>query len=251
MIITTPLKYDAALREETIELGKKHNIEFVERYKQSVKQLMSRSNDILIIGKEKVQYISKEGTFTYHPNFAQVRLRRILKGEDDPFLEATNLTSTDKFLDCTMGLASDSLIAAYVTDSVTSLESVCSIYLTVSIGLMKYRYTLQQLENAAKRLTTYNIDAYSYLKEQPDNSYDVVYVDPMYDEAVQSEGIHSLKQHANYASLTEDLIEEAKRVAAKRVVLKAHYNSPLFKKFGFMQCIRKNTVSHYGVILTS
>lgn len=251
MIITTPLKYDAALRDETIELGKKYNIEFVERYKQSVKQLRSRSNDILIIGKEKVQYISEEGTFTYHPNFAQVRLRRLLKGEDDPFLEATNLRKNDKILDCTMGLASDSLIAAHVTDSVTSLESVRSIYLTVSIGLIKYRYTLQQLEKASKRLTTYNVDAYSYLKEQPENSYDVVYFDPMYDEAVQSEGIDSLKQHANYANLTEEVFEEAKRVASKRVVLKAHYNSPLFKQFGFMQCIRKSTVSHYGVLLTS
>lgn len=251
MIITTPLKYNDTLVEEVKEFGKEYNIPFIYREKISTKKLIEKYSEVLVIGKEKVQLIRENENFTYHPNFSQVRLKRILKGESDPFLEATNLKADDKFLDCTMGLASDSIIAAIVTDSVTSLESTLGVYLVVTIGMSKYRFTLPYLKNASKKISTHYIDAYKFLKVQKDNSYDVVYFDPMYEEEVNSEGIKGLKYYANHSELTKEIIEEAKRVASKRVVLKAHFNSPLFKRFNFMQCIRKSTVSHYGVILTN
>ena len=251
MIITTPLKYNDTLLEEVKELGRYYNIPFLYRGKISAKKLVEKYSEVLVVGKEKVQLNKKNGNFTYHPNFSQVRLKRILKGESDPFLDATNLTVGDKFLDCTMGLASDSIIASVVTDDVTALESTLGVYLVVTIGMSKYRYTLPELEHASKVIKTHHINAYNFLKEQQDDSYDVIYFDPMYEEDVNSEGIEGLKHYADNSELTEVIIEEAKRVASKRVVLKAHFNSPLFKRFKFMQCVRKSTVSHYGVILTS
>ena len=251
MIITTPLKYNDTLLEEVKELGRYYNIPFLYRGKISTKKLVEKYSEVLVVGKEKVQLNRRNEDFTYHPNFSQVRLKRILKGEPDPFLEATNLTIGDRFLDCTMGLASDSIIASIVTDDVTALESTLGVYLVVTIGMSKYRYTLQELENASKTIKTHHINAYHFLKEQQDNSYDVIYFDPMYEEDVNSKGIEGLKHYADNSELTEAIIEEAKRVASKRIVLKAHFNSPLFKRFKFMQCVRKSTVSHYGVILTS
>ena len=107
MIITTPLKYNDTLLEEVRELGRYYNIPFLYRGKISTKKLVEKYSEVLVVGKEKVQLNRMNENFTYHPNFSQVRLKRILKGESDPFLGATNLTVGDRFLDCTMGLASD------------------------------------------------------------------------------------------------------------------------------------------------
>jgi 16S rRNA (guanine1516-N2)-methyltransferase len=41
---------------------------------------------------------------------------------------------------------------------------------------------------------------------------------------------------------------EALRVAKKRVVLKAHYRSPLFERYGFQRMTRPNIKFHYGVV---
>ena len=89
-----------------------------------------------------------------------------------------------------------------------------------------------------------------YLKQQYNDSVDVVYFDPMFEETIDaSTGLQSIQRMADYSGLTNELIEEAKRVAKKRVVLKAHFRSPMFETYGFMRCIRPSSTSHFGVII--
>ena len=56
----------------------------------------------------------------------------------------------------------------------------------------------------------------------------------MFEESIlESDGIRTLTHFAVTHSLTEEIIEEAKRVARNRVVLKDHFRSLRFEQFGF------------------
>jgi hypothetical protein len=70
----------------------------------------------------------------------------------------------------------------------------------------------------------------------------------MFEETVDSSGIAPLRSFASYSDLTMDAVIEAKRIAKKRVVLKDHFRSERFVKFGFTQHIRKTSKFHFGTI---
>jgi hypothetical protein len=82
-----------------------------------------------------------------------------------------------------------------------------------------------------------------------DNSFDVVYFDPMFQEQIdESNGINGIKAIALYTTLTPMAIQEAKRVAKQKVVLKDHWKSSRFEEHGFTVQKRKTSKFHYGTI---
>ena len=95
---------------------------------------------------------------------------------------------------------------------------------------------------------TYSL-AIDVLKTLPDNSYDCVYFDPMFEENIfESDGIKGIRNLALYEELTKETIDHAYRVAKERVVLKDHFRSLRFEQFGFQVHIRKNTKFHFGIL---
>lgn len=73
--------------------------------------------------------------------------------------------------------------------------------------------------------------------------------DPMFEETIEeSTNFIPLRNAGLHDSLSVEWIAEAKRVAKKRVVLKAHFKSPLFERYHFKQDIRLNAKFHYGII---
>ncbi|CAD2072406.1 class I SAM-dependent methyltransferase [Phocicoccus pinnipedialis] len=254
MIITTSGRSNVSVIHEAKRIAERYNASYIHRNKESIKKLLEKyQTNILMVGREKIELHTHSGKVKYHPNFAQVRAKRLLKGQSDAFIEATELNKGSSIIDCTMGMLSDSLIASFIVDeagSVTSLEAVQDLYITMVEGMDRYRYEIQELSKAASRIKTYNINAIDYLKSQEDSSVDVVYFDPMFEETVESSsGIQSIESLANHNGLTEEFINEAKRVANKRVVLKAHFRSSMFETFGFMRCVRSSSASHFGVII--
>ena len=92
-------------------------------------------------------------------------------------------------------------------------------------------------------------EAISYLKTLPDDAFDVVYMDPMFEEVIEeSNNFEALRDAGEHFTLTAKWVEEAKRVAKKRVVLKAHFRSNSFDEFRFTRDIRLTSKFHYGVI---
>ena len=74
----------------------------------------------------------------------------------------------------------------------------------------------------------------------PDNSYDCVYFDPMFEENIfESDGIKGVRSLAIYEALTKETIDHAYRVAKESVVLKDHFRSLRFEQFGFQVQVRK------------
>lgn len=254
MIITTACKYNIKIVSIAKEISTSYNLPFVERKKRSIQELFDTyESNVLMVGSEKIELHTSKGTLKYHPNFAQVRIKRLLKGETDPFIEATGLKEDSSIIDCTMGMLSDSLVASYVvgiTGSVTAVETIRDVHVTISSGAYRYRHTIEEINRAAERIKTKHINAYQYLSLQEDASVDVVYFDPMFEETIQSSsGLQSLEALVSFSELTHETVQEARRVAKKRVVLKAHFRSQLFEEHGFIRCIRPSSVLHYGVIV--
>ncbi len=111
---------------------------------------------------------------------------------------------------------------------------------------------MEDLSLAMKSIEIKNNDHLLYLKSLPDRSYDCVYFDPMFEQKIDhSNGIDPLKSWAHHEELLVESLQEAKRVAKHRVVLKDHYQSNRFKVLPFTVTKRKSALFHFGVIKLS
>ena len=148
-----------------------------------------------------------------------------------------------------MGLASDSLVIAAAGNQVTALESQDVIFQVVSRGLATYQTDDKQLEKAMRSIKAIKSDSLSFLKSQADNSFDIIYADPMFSETIkESENLEAIKPLANGSRLTREWLNEAKRVAREKIIIKAHFRDTVFEELGFERQVRPNQKLHYGVL---
>ncbi|AST91736.1 class I SAM-dependent methyltransferase [Sutcliffiella cohnii] len=255
MYITTAGRTDETYIQKAKQLALHHNFKYINRNKLSIEALHNKYNeDIIVVGKERLELfkLGKKEPIFFHPNSAAFRLKRLIKGETEPFLEVTKLQNGMSFLDCTLGLASDSIIASYIVGKngkVTGLEGNRTVAFIVQEGLKTWPSENEALVKAMERVQVVTTDHKEYLQTLDSNSYDVVYFDPMFTETIEeSQGILPLKSVAIYEGLTELTINEAYRVAKSRVVLKDHWKSDHFKKFNFQVQVRKTAKFHFGVL---
>ncbi|WP_353855482.1 class I SAM-dependent methyltransferase [Bacillus sp. Bos-x628] len=256
MLITTSFRAN----EETIKTAKKLADkllgEYVERRKQSVRQLAKIRGEVLVVGKERFEWYQPNGKkFFFHPSSAMFRMKRILRGEKDPLIEAADLQHGDSFLDCTLGLGADAITASCATGpngKVVGIEKNPITALLVHEGLKTWETGVIEADEALKRISVISGDSIEQLKKLPDRSFDVVYFDPMFEETIQeSASIAPLRHVAEHRFHHEIAIQEAMRVARKRVVLKDHWKSTRFKakSYQFQVIKRKTAQFHYGYIM--
>lgn len=255
MIVTTAGRATSQLITLAKQLAAAYDLPFKERNGVSIETMKHLyHDDLLVVGKNKLFIAPKneaENIF-FHPNLAMVRAKRILNGEVDPLITAAGVEEGMTFLDCTLGLASDSIIASLAvgeSGSVTGLEGNFLLYLIVTEGLSSFSSGNRQLDQAMRKIKTIHTDHFSFLQKIETNGYDIVYFDPMFHSTVDaSNGIQPLRGQAMMTELTPELITEAKRVAKKRVILKDHWQSERFHTLGFQPLKRKTALFHYGVI---
>lgn len=228
---------------------------FEPRKKRSVAKMSELLNaNILVAGKNRFEYYPKgaKNAFFFHPGSAAFRLKRIANGELDPFLESCRLSTGDTYLDCTLGLGSDAILAAHRVGpegKVYALEANPNVAFVVKHGMKNYDYSELPLTSCMREIEVINAEALDYLSKQPSGSIDIIYMDPMFEEIIEeSNNFEPLRVAGNHNHLTREWVQEAIRVARKRVVLKAHYKSSYFDDFGFKREIRLTSKFHYGVI---
>jgi hypothetical protein len=255
MFVTTAGRTNEEMIEQAKEIADELQIPFVERKKRSVVQLQEQHNDsCIVVYKERMELylLGESNPFFFHPSSAMFRIKRLLRGEHDPFIEACQLSSGMSFLDCTIGLGSDSIVASYRVGSsgkVIGLEAEKYLSYIVQDGLKKWSTDIQEINESMRRIEVRHEHCYSYLKMLPSESIDVIYFDPMFEETIaESISIQPLTKIANYEVFQSHWIMEALRVAKNRVVLKDHYLSERFNLFGFKVMPRKTSKFHYGYI---
>ncbi len=255
MIVTTSRRNANELQERALFFSEKLETAFVSRDDRSIQRMIAAyDEDLFVVSKEKLALYSKQGgdPFFYHPNSAMPRGKFFLHTGYDPLVEAAQLREGMTFLDCTLGLGADSLIAKLAVGrkgKVIGLEANAGIAMIVKHGLQTWVEGDERIVCAMKGIEVVRSAHLDYLKALPDRSIDVVYFDPMFEQQISASlGIEALKLFAHHEDLSLETIEEARRVATSRIVLKDHWQSKRFKRHQFHVIVRKNTVFHYGFI---
>ncbi|MEK3765573.1 class I SAM-dependent methyltransferase [Solibacillus sp. FSL K6-4121] len=232
------------------------NAEIIPRQKRSVRKLAEIYDaNVIVAGKNRFEYYAKgaEAPFFFHPNSAAFRLKRFARGEEEPLLTASALQKGDTFLDCTLGIGSDSLLAAFAvgeTGKVTGLEADKNVAFIVKTGMQTYDTTELPLTSCMRNIEVIHSTALEFLKKQEDASFDIVYMDPMFEEVIEeSTNFEALRFAGDHIPLTDEWVKEAKRVAKRRVVLKAHYKSDWFEQYQFQRDVRLTAKFHYGIYI--
>lgn len=265
MIVTTSARRQQELIPLAQQAAQELQATWVPRGKASVAGLQRayREQDLLMVTKDGLKLYpsadEQEGQlaeapepFFFHPSSAMFRLKRLARGEHDPFIEATGLQEGMTILDTTLGLASDAIIASYAVGGqgqVVGIESEPVLAYIVKQGLQMWETDLPELKKAMAHVQVINKEHLPFLRLCEENSFDVVYFDPMFEATVAtSTGLVGLKSFANYTDLAQEAVQEAVRVARRRVVLKDSSYSERFEELGF-EPIRRKYASHwFGII---
>ncbi|WP_142302833.1 class I SAM-dependent methyltransferase [Bacillus sp. FJAT-45350] len=254
MVVTTALRTTEQLDQYAIDIANELELPFLPRNKRKLSKVRELvDGNLLVVGKEqlKLYYNDVDEPFFFHPNTAMFRIKRLIRGEQDPLIEVCQLKKGMSFLDCTLGMASDSMVAsAAVTESgkVLGLEAENLIAFIIKNGLKRWDAKNVHINSAMRHIEVIQTNHEDYLHTFPSNSFDIVYFDPMFEEEIDSVGIAPLKSIVQKSPLCKGSIEEAKRIAKKRVVLKDHFRSKRFEEFGFHIIKRPTSKFHYGYI---
>ena len=225
IVVTTSVKTNNELNEKAHNIAKFLNFNYIPRNKRTIKQMLIQADGVVVVYKTKLSYFEGDKELFFHLDTSALKIKN---NDNEPLIEIIG-SEKQNILDCTMGLAGDSIILSYYEHKVMTLEKNKIIYLIVS-----------------------NVDSVKFLKNCPDNSFDIVYFDPMFSHNIEeSKNLAGIETLANQDFPTADFLTEAKRVAKKKVIVKAHFKDDIFEKFDFIRLTRKNTKFHYGYIDTN
>lgn len=210
-------------------------IPYINRQRSSLDNLRSEySLDYVLIVEQDRVILKGATSLAWHPSMAVPRLKALREGSRDPMVDALDLKPGYSVLDCTLGLGADALVAASIVGkqgSVTGLEADKYIAFITKLGMQNFSGQNIHIKAIVDRVTVINQTYEEYLPVQLDNSYDVVYFDPMFRYSlIKSAALNALRPLARHAPLTENVLREALRVARYRVVLKENAKSREFAR---------------------
>lgn len=255
MIVTTVYDTSPMIDTRANEVAHALRLPFMPRKRRSLAKLFNQTgvSGILVVSRLDVKWhVPNAQPFFFHPSMAQLRVKRMLQGEQDPLIEIAGIESGDRVIDCTAGMAADSIILSLAVEEsgqVIALESNRILHYIVSTGLKSYRSDISELNEAMQRIRLLHEDHCCYLSSQPDRSVDVVYFDPMFrNPLTRSAALDPMRRLTNEQPISTLAIEHAKRVATKAIVLKEQKTSGEFERLGFKKQIRKDSKFTFGVM---
>lgn len=237
LAVTTSDKPSASLVDEARRKAAKWGLPFVPRAQiqgpgePGSPGTPSRAIEaLLVVGRDGVVLWDATGRLAFHAGMAHLRRLRMDRdpsGGDDAMLRAAQLGPGERVLDCTLGLAQDALVAARAVGPggrVVGLEASLALYAVVSDGLERF-----DSGPRACAVEAVHADAAAYLRSLPNKAFDVVLFDPMFERPRRAQpAFEILRRHALHAPLDRTTLDEARRVAGRRVVVKgSRYSSDL------------------------
>jgi 16S rRNA (guanine1516-N2)-methyltransferase len=256
LIVTTSERPDEESVRKAIRFAEELGARYVTRRNETLSGLdrtVSQGDGVLVVGAGSLKLAKEaEHPLFFHPSMSLVRAKRLLAGGNDVMIDVSGASRGDLVLDCTAGLASDSIVFSLVVGEsglVTALEASSLLHLIVREGLQEHETGIPLVDEAMRRINAVRANHVDYLREISDRSVDIVYFDPMFDKPMTaSASLLPLRSHAIRDSLEPETIREAVRVARKAVVLKDDRASEHFRRLGFTQPKRTGTAAAYGVI---
>jgi 16S rRNA (guanine1516-N2)-methyltransferase len=195
--------------------------------------LGTHAGALLVFSRDAVTLVDSGGQLSFHAGMAHLRMQRLASGEGDTLVRLAGLAPGEAVLDCTLGLGQDALVAARAvgpSGRVVGLEKSLPLFAVLSAGL---RRTGAFPDACA--VEVHHADADAFLRAQPAGAFDVVLFDPMFDAPKKSQpAFELLRRHAEHAPLAPETLAEARRVARRRVVVKAGRYTPGLQRLGLV-----------------
>lgn len=260
MIVTTSLRTLAADVTKACRLAQELGAEYAPRQERPLAVMQAEYHTNLMIVFEQGQPVAYQGDsrFFFHRGMAELRILNLIRTGHDPMIKAMELSAGMSVLDCTLGLAADALVAAFVAGdagSVLGVEASPIVAALTRWGLAELQAAGSdarvQTKLAAGRIRVRNGRHQDVLAELPDNSFDIVCFDPMFRRPkLGSCGIQPLRDFAAADPLDITSLREALRVARLRVVVKETQGSWEFERLGIRRVAggRYSSVQ-YGILL--
>lgn len=252
-VVTTANKPDRELVLKARRIARELNARYVSRRKLAEYREDNPLDFYYSVEKERlVIRWDENGTFFFHPSSSKMRMRNIRNKQRDYLIETLNLKGDETILDLTLGLGSEAiLMGAYLeTGKIIGIEASKHIYTIVKYGLKEYEDVSPWVNRSMTRIELVNCNFKDFLKKQDDNSFDIVYCDPMFENPVMtSSGLNAMRPFAAYDQLEPEDVEQMKRVAKKMVLLKALERDSLFQRIQTDYTVgSKSSGVLYGVI---
>lgn len=254
--ITTTRNPGEDLINKAQSIAKELDIPYVERGNYSINKIIERNKieNFLFVEKDKIVLKGEYNTFFWHPSTSAFKIKAIKEGLNKPMEEALNLNSGDSVLDCTLGLATDAIVFSSIvgeTGEVIGVEGNKYIACITKNGLKSYKDVDEEIKIFMSRIEVVNLSHEEYLLSKPDNSFDVVYFDPMFKSPNEkSVSINSFRGFAHQEGIKKETIMQALRVCKKRVVIKERVGSGEFERLGVQECYGNGKFGSiaYGII---
>lgn len=242
MFVSTSLNPTPSNYAKAKELSRLVNLPYFSRNGRSLQRLFieTDSDQAFVMEEKKLHIVHKSGSkLAFNPGSSRLRVRSLRKGGSDPFLRLFNYKPGERILDATLGLGADAIVAAHLVSSrgqVVGWEISTLIAFLVKIGIKNYTSYDKALEEAMRRIEVKKIDYRTEIFKLPPQSFDIVYFDPMFTNPnYKSNSIQTLRPFTNQASLTKEIVLQAKKIARRLVILKADRFFP-FSSIGFTEC---------------
>lgn len=256
LLITTIQSPPAFIKELAQQIAADLQAPFILREQSSLVTLRNtyQAETIVVITKNgPIVHTLGGGEYFFHLNMAELRIENLKNGKNDHMIAAMSLTAGMSVLDCTLGLATDAIVASFIVGQrgkVVGLEVSPILAFVASYGLQHFTHDKEDITNALRRIQVKNKQCYDVLQKLPDNSFDVVFFDPMFRQPIySSSSLKPLRYLADNSPIAKNTFMEACRVAKKRVVIKEAAHSNEFERLGITTTYGgKYSSVQYGVI---
>jgi|CXWL01.1.fsa_nt_gi hypothetical protein len=232
LAVTVSSKAGDELREQARAQAKKWGVPFFDRPR---KRALARAAEpfaaYLVLRGDGWALRDASETLRFTPGMAQLRIKRWDDGDrDDVLVGLAQLKEGDAVLDCTFGLGADALVCAHV---VGKRGRVLGLEKSFPLAALAQVCVDSVLRTNDAPLTVEWADAALRLPELPDRAFDVVLFDPMFAKPqTAAPRFDMFRRYACGDALTAEMVERARRVARRCVLIKGSRYSDDFKKLG-------------------
>ena len=254
--VTTTRERDKSLSYKAEKIAKDLNIPYIKRDNLSINKTILKEDlhYLLVAEKDKLVIKGDDTEVFWHPSMTELKIKSIKSGNKESMIEAAELKEGDSILDCTLGFAGDSIIFASIvgeSGKVVGTEVNKYIAYLTKDGLKNYNGVNIEMKRYMESIEVVNSSYEKYLAKAEDNSFDVVYFDPMFQEPnKKSSLINAFRTFTQHKGLTKEVIKEALRVCRRKVVIKERYALNNLNEIGakkYYGSARKGSIT-YGVI---
>jgi len=256
LIVTTAQQTSAAVTLRAQQMAATLGAPFVARHSHSLAALREKYqvSELIVVATDGPTAYTETGKYFFHLSMAELRIKTIVNGKHDHMVAAMGLTAGMSVLDCTLGLATDAIVASFVageTGKIIGLESSPVIALITRYGLERFTVkSSTDIIEALRRIKVEAVENSQYLGELPDNSFDIVYFDPMFRQPLyKSSNVNAIRTLADMRELTTAALKQACRVARNKVVVKEAVGSHEFARLKITTAVGgKYSNIKYGII---